>query len=65
VTTGTGSPFDALRPPKRAQVRKMAGSWLIERRERPYADQLRFDAIGVTLDVNGRLMVLEHLEGAF
>jgi putative endonuclease len=63
VTTGTGSPFDALRPPKRAQVRKMAGSWLIERRERPYADQLRFDAIGVTLDVNGRLMVLEHLEG--
>jgi hypothetical protein len=43
----------------------MAGSWLIERRERPYADELRFDAIGVTLDGRGSLMELEHLEGAF
>jgi putative endonuclease len=61
----TGSPFDGLRPPKRAQVRKMAGSWLIERRERPHADELRFDAIGVTLDRRGSLIELEHLEGAF
>ena len=65
LSRGTGSPFDGLRPPKRAQVRKMAGSWLIERRERPYADELRFDAIGVTLDGRGSLIELEHLEGAF
>ena len=44
---------------------KMAGRWLIERTDRPYADNLRFDAIGVTLDPAGRLVSLEHLEGAF
>jgi putative endonuclease len=59
------SPLEAVRPLKRARVRKMAGSWLIERIERPHADKLRFDAIGVTFDPAGRLMSLEHLEGAF
>jgi len=43
----------------------MAGSWLIERTDRPYADNVRFDAIGVTFDPSGRLVSLEHLEGAF
>ena len=50
---------------KRAQVRKMAGRWLIDRADRPRADVLRFDAIGVTFDAGGRLLELEHLEGAF
>jgi putative endonuclease len=62
---GTGSPFDALRPRKQARVRKMAGSWLIERTQRPHADTVRFDAIGVTFDPAGRLVGVEHLEGAF
>ncbi len=43
----------------------MAGRWLVERRERPYAEVLRFDAIGVTFDAAGRLISLEHVEGAF
>jgi hypothetical protein len=43
----------------------MAGRWLIDRTDRPYADSVRFDAIGVTLDNAGRLLSLEHLEGAF
>jgi putative endonuclease len=59
------SPLDAIRGRKRAQVRKMAGSWLIERADRPYAEKLRFDAIGVIVDAAGRLASLEHLEGAF
>ncbi len=59
------SPFDAIRHRKRSQVRKMAGSWLCERTDRPYADVLRFDAIGVTFDPSGRLLGIEHLEGAF
>ena len=46
-------------------MRKMAGSWLVERRDRPYADVIRFDAIGVTFDAAGRLVSLQHLEGAF
>ena len=60
-----GAPFEALGPGKQAQVRRMAGRWLAERRDRPYADQIRFDAIGVTFDGAGRLVSLEHLEGAF
>ena len=31
----------------------------------PYAQSLRFDAIGVTFDFSGRLTGIEHLEGAF
>ncbi len=61
---GTG-PFASLHARKRAQVRKMAASWMSEEIERPYAPLVRFDAIGVTFDVNGRLVRLEHLEGAF
>ena len=60
-----GGPFDAVGRDKQARVRKMAGSWLVERRDRPYADVIRFDAIGVIVDADGRLVSLEHLEGAF
>jgi hypothetical protein len=45
----------------------MARQWLAERsgrlERRP--PELRFDAIGVTLEPSGRLVELEHLEGAF
>jgi putative endonuclease len=58
-------PFDALHAAKRSQVRKMAGSWLIERADRPYADVVRFDAIGITFARDGGLLEIEHLEGAF
>ena len=65
LVPGGGNPFEALRTVKQARVRKMAGSWLIERTQRPYADVVRFDAIGVTFDLAGRLVGVEHLEGAF
>jgi putative endonuclease len=58
-------PLESVHARKRSKVRKMAGSWLVERTDRPYADSVRFDAIGVTLDAAGRLVRLEHLEGAF
>jgi putative endonuclease len=59
------APLDAVRTNKRAQVRKMAGQWLTERTERPYAEVLRFDAIGVTFDSAGTLVRIEHVEDAF
>jgi putative endonuclease len=65
LSGGEGSPMDAIRSLKRNQVRKMAGRWLLERTDRPYAEVLRFDAIGVTFDRAGRLVSIEHLEGAF
>lgn len=59
-----GGPFEALGARKQARVRKMASMWLRER-ERPFAQMVRCDAIGVTVDASGRLVALEHLEGAF
>jgi putative endonuclease len=62
---GSGTPWDALGPAKQARVRKMAAAWLNEVRDRPFAAELRFDAIGVTIDARGRLVSLDHLEAAF
>jgi putative endonuclease len=62
---GSRDPLDAIRHGKRAQVRRMAAQWLVERLERPRASELRFDAVGVTIDRDGRLLALEHLEAAF
>ena len=60
-----GTPFEAIDPRKRAQVRRMVSSWLHARDDRPFAPGIRCDAIGVTLDGADRLVALEHLEGAF
>jgi putative endonuclease len=60
-----GTPLEAVGRNKQLRVRKMASSWLLANRDRPYADVIRFDAIGVTFDAAGRMLSLEHLEGAF
>ncbi len=62
---GSGSPWDALGDSKRRQVRTMARAWLADHPDRPRAAELRFDAIGVVVDARGRLVCLDHLEGAF
>ena len=65
---GRGSalgPFDAIGPRKRSRVRRMAASWMRDRNERAFAPVIRCDAIGVTFDRAGRLVAIEHLEGAF
>jgi putative endonuclease len=58
-------PLESVHPRKRMQVRRMAAQWLRERPDRPRAVELRFDAIGVTLEPSGRLLRLDHLEAAF
>jgi putative endonuclease len=60
-----GTPFDAIHPRKRAQVRRMVRSWLADRPERPSVPGIRCDAIGVTVDRAGELIAIEHLESAF
>ncbi len=60
-----GSPFEAVGPRKQAQVRRMAAGWLARARNRPHAEDLRFDVIGVTVDDAGALIELEHREGVF
>ncbi len=62
---GAGSAFDSLHDVKRSKVRKLASAYLVEVRDRPWHAELRFDAIGVTIDGQDRLVRLDHLEGAF
>lgn len=62
---GSGHPWDALDEAKRRQVRRMAAAWLHDTPDRPTSADLRFDAIGVTIDARGRLVRLDHLEAAF
>ena len=64
---GPDGPLDAIGTRKRERLRRMATQWLAEtpNGERPSRDELRFDAIGVTLSPAGRLLALEHLEDAF
>lgn len=64
--SGPAGPLDAIGHAKRRRLRLLAREWLAEReRDRPHAGEIRFDAIGVTLDACGGLVALEHVEGAF
>jgi putative endonuclease len=62
---GNGDWRDNLHSSKRKQVRTMAAAWLSEVRDRPWHAELRFDAVGVTLDDHGELVRLDHLQAAF
>lgn len=55
-----------LRPRQRARLRRLAVAWLSEGKHlRPTAHTIRFDAVGVIVDAQGRLLRLDHLEGAW
>jgi putative endonuclease len=59
-------PLIALRAQQRLRLRRLAIAWLsTSRRSRPFAADIRFDAIGVLLDGAGALRRLEHMEGAW
>jgi putative endonuclease len=63
---GELGPFAAIGARKRRQVRLIAREWLAGRSsEGPWPEELRFDAIGIAFDRSGRLISLDHLEGAF
>src|SRR5689334_9513622 len=50
---------------KQQRVRRLATAWMAERRDAPFYSEIRFDAVGVTLDRAGRVLDVEHIEGAF
>jgi putative endonuclease len=59
-------PLDGLGPRQRGRLRRLAAAWLAdEQRSRPFAETIRFDAIGVVLDAGGRLRRIEHVEDAW
>lgn len=59
-------PFASIGARKQRQVRAMAREWLAQGLlDGPRPPEIRFDAIGISLDARGRLLALEHLESAF
>ncbi|MGB2710063.1 MAG: YraN family protein [Conexibacter sp.] len=62
---GSSTPLDGLHPGQCRRLRRMAAAWLQEHPERPRVPELRFDAIGITIDAHGKLAALEHIENAF
>jgi putative endonuclease len=66
-----GGALESIGPDKRRRLRRMAREWLTSRDRLQAAgrrggqDGIRFDAIGVVLAPDGRLLALEHVENAF
>ncbi|HET9073827.1 MAG TPA: YraN family protein [Solirubrobacteraceae bacterium] len=58
-------PLESVHARKQLQLRRMAGQWLAQSGPRRRMGAYRFDAIGITLDADDRLLRLDHLEAAF
>jgi putative endonuclease len=59
-------PLEAVRWRKRMRLRKLASGWLADTtRPRPATCAIRFDAVGVLIDLRGRLVQLDHVEDAW
>jgi putative endonuclease len=59
-------PLESLRGAQRARLKRLAAAWLRDpQHTRPRASEIRFDAVGVSLDAHDRLVRLEHLEAAW
>ncbi|HEY6729555.1 MAG TPA: YraN family protein [Solirubrobacterales bacterium] len=50
---------------KQQRVRRLATAWMAERRDQPPYDEIRFDAVGVTLDRHDRPVAVDYVKGAF
>ncbi|MBA3866697.1 MAG: YraN family protein [Solirubrobacterales bacterium] len=62
---GPERPILSVDRPKQRRIRRLATAWMAERREVPYYEDIRFDAVGVTVDRYGRTVDVEHIEAAF
>jgi putative endonuclease len=62
---GPERPILAIDFRKQLKVRRLATAWMAERRNLPPYDEIRFDAVGVTLDRAGRPTDVEHIPSAF
>ena len=65
---GPERPVLWVTPRKQSQVRRLATTWIAERRSGgavPRYAELRFDAVGIVLSPRDEVVDLEHLVGAF
>ena len=62
---GPERPILSIDHRKQQRVRRLATAWMAERRDLPPYDEIRFDAVGVTLDRAGRAVDVDYVKGAF
>jgi len=62
---GPERPILSIDHRKQRQVRRLATAWMQERRDLPLYDEIRFDAVGVTLDRSDRAVEVDYIKGAF
>jgi len=62
---GPEKPILSIDFTKQRKVRRLGTAWMAERHEFPPFDDIRFDAVGVTLDRNDRPVEVEYIPGAF
>lgn len=62
---GPERPILSIDSRKQRRVRRLATAWMSERRGQPPYDEIRFDAVGVTLDRRDRPVHVDYVKGAF
>jgi putative endonuclease len=62
---GPERPILSVDSRKQRRVRRLATAWMAERRDLPPYGEIRFDAVGVTLDRHDRAVHLDYVKGAF
>jgi len=62
---GPERPILSIDRRKQQRVRRLATAWMAERRDHPPYEEIRFDAVGVTLDRTGRAVDVDYVKGAF
>ena len=62
---GPERPILSIDHRKQQRVRRLATAWMSERRDQPPFDEIRFDAVGVTLDRADRVVHVDYVKGAF
>jgi putative endonuclease len=65
ATFGPERPILAVDTRKQRRVRKLATAWMAERRDVPPYAEIRFDAVGITIDHAGRAVDVEYIRAAF
>ena len=62
---GPERPILSVDSRKQRRVRRLATAWMAERRDLPPYREIRFDAVGVTLDRHDRPVHVDYVKSAF
>ncbi len=65
TTFGPEKPILSIDFRKQRRVRRLAAAWMSEHRDQPPYEDIRCDAVGVTLDRGGRPVDIDYVKDAF